>query len=65
MSKVISKQELSQLVLRADALEITYETIKRTSSQSSKSAQGSSFNKQVQEFLKEQRDVILIAVKLR
>ena len=59
------KQEIITAIEKADALECYTEEIDRTSSDQSKSQKLKSFTNPASEYLKDQRDLISIVVKIR
>lgn len=60
-----SKQELQQLLSKTDILAAFVEEISRKSQDAAKRSQEQTFVREVRKFVDEQRDVILIAVKVR
>jgi hypothetical protein len=60
-----SKQEIITTIQKADALECYTEEIDRTASDQSKSQKLKSFTNLASEYLKDQRDLILIVIKIR
>jgi hypothetical protein len=60
-----SKQEIIATIQKADALECSIEEIDRTSSDQSKSQKLKAFTELASQYIKDQRDVILIAIKIR
>jgi hypothetical protein len=65
MAKVISKTELIKELNKVEALEIILETIDRHESTSSKQSKVSKFQSTVQKQIKDERDVILISIKVK
>jgi len=60
-----TKQDIIATVQKADPLECSTEEIDRTSSDQSKSQKLKSFTNLASEYLKDQRDLILIIIKIR
>ncbi len=65
MVKVISKTEAIKILNQVEALEILQEAIDRNETVSSKQTKINRFINAIQKQVKEDRDVILITVKLR
>ena len=65
MAKVISKSELLKTINAIEALEIVIEAIDRNETKSSKQSKVNRFINDVQKQIKDERDVILIAIKLK
>ena len=65
MSKSISKSEAVKAISNADALEVLLENIDRNETASSKQTKVSRFISDIQKQIKDERDVILIAVKVK
>ena len=65
MSKKKSKSDLKKLISDTDALEIAVEEINRNESSSKKQSALLSFLKDVNEHVKDQRDVILVSIKVK
>ena len=65
MSKPKTKQELIQAISKVDVLDLVVETIERKQPSSEKRSQETAFAKASQQFVNDQRDVILIALKIR
>ena len=63
--KRVSKLEAERAVRDADALEIVTEQINRSDTASAKIILLSRFSTEVQKLIKEERDIFLIAVKIR
>lgn len=60
-----SKQELQQLISKTDVLGVFVEEISQKSQDAAKRSQEQTFIREARKFVNEQRDVILIAVKVR
>ena len=65
MAKIKSKQELQQLISKADLLTAYTEEISRQSQDAAKRSQEQAFAKEAHAFVADQRDVILIAIKIK
>jgi hypothetical protein len=65
MSKSTSKSEAVRAINSADALEVLLENIDRDEAASSKQIKVSRFISDLQKQIKDERDVILIAVKVK
>jgi hypothetical protein len=65
MSKSISKSEVVKIINATDALEVLIQIIDRNESISSKQIKLSRFLGDVQKQVKEERDVILLSVKVK
>ena len=65
MTKSTSKSEAVRAINSADALEVLLENINRNESASSKQIKVSRFISDLQKQIKDERDVILVAVKVR
>ncbi len=60
-----SKQDLQQLIAKADILRCFVEEISRKTQPGAKRLQEQTFSREARKFVDDERDVILIAVKLR
>ena len=60
-----SKQDIIATIQKADALECFIEEIDRTSSVQIKSQKLKAFTDLASQYIKDQRDVILVAIKIR
>ena len=65
MPKKTTKKELSEVISKTDVLDAVTQAIDRSAPDSAKRNAASTFNREVDKFIKEQRDVLLIAVKIR
>ena len=65
MSKSISKSEAVRAINNADALEVLLENIDRNETPSSKQTKVNRFISDIQKQIKDDRDVILIDVKVK
>lgn len=65
MPKSISKSEAVKAINNADALEVLLENIDRNETSSSKKTKVNRFINHIQKQVKDDRDVILIAVKVK
>lgn len=65
MSKLVSKPEAVRVINSADALEVLLESIDRNDTSSSKQTKVNRFINDIQKQIKDERDVILIAVKVK
>ena len=65
MSKSVSKTDATKLINSVEALEILVQTIDRNETTSSKQSKVNRFINDVQKQLKEERDVILITLKVK
>jgi hypothetical protein len=65
MTKAVSKSEAVKAINSVDALEVLLETIDRNESTSSKQTKVNRFINDIQRQIKDERDVILIAVKVK
>lgn len=65
MSKIISKTEAVKIINQLDELEIVHEAIDRAEAVPSKQNKLSRFITSVQKQIKDDRDVVLIAVKVK
>jgi hypothetical protein len=65
MSKSASKSEAVRAINSADALEVLIENIDRNEATSSKQTKVNRFISDIQKQIKDERDVILIAVKVK
>ena len=65
MSKKTSKSELQKLIKDADVMEICVQQIKRDQSDSNKRTLLSDFIRDAQAQIKDERDVLLIAIKVK
>ena len=65
MSKLVSKPEAVRVINSADALEVLLESIYRNDTSSSKQTKVNRFINDIQKQIKDERDVILIAVKVK
>jgi len=65
MSKKASKSELQKLVKDADVMEIRIQQIKRDQSESNKRTLLSDFIRDAQAQIKDERDVLLISIKVK
>jgi hypothetical protein len=63
--KRVSKPEAERSLKDADALEIITEQISRSDTTSAKLVLLSRFSAEVQKFIKEERDILLIAAKVK
>ena len=60
-----SKQDIIAVIQKADALECSIEEINRTSSDQTKNQKLKAFTEIASQYVKDQRDVILVAIKIR
>ncbi len=60
-----SKQDIVASIQKADALECSIEEVDRTSSEQTKNQKVKAFAVLISEYLKDQRDLILVAIKIR
>jgi len=65
MSKSVSKSDAVRVINAADALEVLLQTIDRNEATSSKQTNLNRFINDVQKQVKDERDVILIAIKVK
>ena len=65
MPKKTTKKELSEVISKADVLEAITQAIDRSTPDSTKRNAASAFNREADRFIKDQRDVLLIAVKIK
>jgi len=65
MSKSISKTEATKIIKEVEALEFLIQTIDRNETNSSKQSRVNRFINDVQRQLKDDRDVILLGIKLK
>jgi hypothetical protein len=65
MAKSVSKSEAIKAINSVDALEVLLESIDRNESTSSKRTKVNQFNNEVQKQIKDERNVILIALKTK
>lgn len=65
MSKKTSKSELQKLIKDADIMEICVQQIKRNQSDSNKRTLLSDFIRDAQAQIKDERDVLLISIKVK
>jgi hypothetical protein len=65
MSKTVSKSEVVRLINATDALEVLLQTIDRNETTPSKQTKVNRFINDVQKQIKDERDVILIAIKVK
>ena len=65
MSKPVSKTEAVRVINNADALEVLLESIDRNETSSSKQIKLTRFINDIQKQIKDERDVILIAVRIK
>lgn len=65
MSKKVSESELQKLIKDADIMEIITQQVDREQSEASKSNQLSDFTRNAKLHIKDQRDVLLISIKVR
>ena len=65
MPKRISKSDAVKAINDTDALEIVFEKISRSEQTSTKRSQLTRFTSEVQKQIQDERDVILISVKLK
>ena len=65
MAKSVSKSQAVKTINSADALEVLLESIDRNESTASKQTKVNRFISDFQKQIKEDRDVILIAVKVK
>lgn len=60
-----SKQELLQQINKTESLEIIVTEINRAESASSKQSKQNEFANKAKEFVKDERDVLLIAIRVK
>ena len=65
MSKSISKSEAVKIINSVEALEVLIQRIDRKETTSSKQSKVNRFANDVQKQIKEERDVILISIKVK
>jgi hypothetical protein len=65
MAKSVSKSEAIKAINSVDALEVLLESIDRNENTSSKRTKINQFNNEVQKQIKDERNVILIALKVK
>jgi len=65
MAKIISKSELNKILNQADSLEILIETIDRNETVPSKQTKITRFINLIQKQIKDERDEILLAIKVK
>jgi hypothetical protein len=65
MSKSVSKSELTKIINAAEALEILVQGIDRNETTSSKQSKVNRFINDIQKQLRDERDLVLISVKLK
>jgi hypothetical protein len=65
MAKAVSKSEAIRAIAEAEALEVVLEIIDRNETTSSKQTKVSRFVNDFQKQIKDERDVVLIAVKVK
>ena len=65
MLKPKSKQELVQALSKADVLNLVIEVIERKETAAAKKIRGNNFIKNLQDAVNDQRDIILVCIKLR
>jgi hypothetical protein len=65
MSKTVSKSEVIKIINATDALEVLLQTIDRNETTSSKQTKLNRFINDIQKQIKDERDVILIAIKVK
>ncbi len=65
MAKIISKTEVTKKISQTEELEILSEEIDRNESSSAKQSKLSKFSSAVQKQVKDERDVILISIKVK
>ncbi len=65
MAKSVSKSEAVKLLNSKDALEVLLETVDRNETISSKQSKVNRFISDFQKQIKDERDVVLVAVKVK
>lgn len=65
MLKRVSKADLSKIIKDADTLEIIFDVINRSGSSSAKLSSLSKFVNEVKEQIKDERDILLISIKVK
>jgi hypothetical protein len=65
MAKIISKSELIKILNQVDSLEILIETIDRNETVPSKQTKITRFINSIQKQVKDERDQILLTIKLK
>jgi hypothetical protein len=65
MAKSVSKSEAIKTINTTDALEVLLETIDRNESSASKQAKVTRFISDIQKQIKDERDLVLVAVKVK
>lgn len=65
MSKSVSKSELTKIINAAEALEILVQGIDRNETTSAKQSKVNRFINDIQKQLRDERDLVLISVKLK
>jgi hypothetical protein len=65
MAKSVSKSEVIKLITKTEALEVLLETIDRNESSASKQAKVTRFVSDIQKQIKDERDLVLVAVKVK
>ena len=65
MPKKISKSDAVKSIQNADALEVLFQEIKRSASDASKRSDLNRFVREVQEQIKDERDIQLYSVKIK
>ena len=63
--KRYTKEELQRQISSLDLLEVIVEEISRKYPDSKKESQRLAFERKVREFIKDQRDLVLVAIKLK
>jgi hypothetical protein len=65
MAKSVSKSEAVKAISSADALKVLLETIDRNESTSSKQAKVNRFINEIQKQIKDERDLVMVSVKVK
>lgn len=65
MAKSVSKSEAVKAINTTDALEVLLETIDRNESSASKQAKVTRFISDIQKQIKDERDLVLVTVKVK
>ena len=60
-----TKKEIVNLLSKIDALEVLYQEIDKSQSDPAKKSSVNNFQKEAEKFIREQRDVLLVAVKIK
>lgn len=65
MSTKTTKKEISNLLSKTDVLDVIYQQIDKGLTDSSKRSLLSAFQREAGKYIEEQRDVILVAIKVK